>query len=80
MTLAGKLEWFQGNQNPIEMKPLSHQSLCLSYVRMNNNTELNPSDLCLCVGADIAYEGCPCSNEGLLFHAHIFLKYYHCSR
>jgi hypothetical protein len=49
--------------------------------RMNNNTELNLSDLCGCVwvGIDIAYEGCSRSNLGWLFYAHVFLKYY-CSR
>ena len=49
MTLAGKLEWFQGNQNLVEVKPLSFQSNCLAYIHMNNNTELNLSDLCVCV-------------------------------
>jgi hypothetical protein len=49
VTLALKLEWFQGNRNLVEMKPLSFLSKCLAYMHMNNNTELNLSDLCVCL-------------------------------
>jgi hypothetical protein len=52
VTLAGKLEWFQANQNLVEMKPLPFQSNCLAFIHMNNNAELNLSDLY--VGVDVS--------------------------